>query len=65
MHTLSPLEKKARRAVVYFLNYVGFGPTSIAHIMNMHQSTTSRMASDMPKKWNPNKDLFMEQFVDE
>jgi predicted transcriptional regulator len=46
---LSPIERSARNSIVWRLSYVGFNINTIANIMNMTQSTVSRIVDKRPE----------------
>lgn len=49
-NSLSPIERSARNSIVCRLSYVGFNISTIANIMNMTQSTVSRIVDKSPEK---------------
>lgn len=48
---LTPIERGARNSIIWHLNAAGFNVTSISHIMNMGQSTVSRVVDAKPDKY--------------
>jgi len=47
---LSVIERSARNSIIWRLSYVGFNVTTIANVMNMQQSTVSRIIDKRPSK---------------
>lgn len=47
---LSIIERSARNSIIWRLSAVGFTVSSIANIMNMTQSTVSRMVDKKPSR---------------
>jgi predicted transcriptional regulator len=47
---LSIIERSARNSIIWRLSSVGFNVSSIANIMNMTQSTVSRMIDKKPSR---------------
>ncbi len=47
---LSIIERSARNSIIWRLAEVGFSVSSIANIMNMTQSTVSRMVDKKPSR---------------
>lgn len=47
---LSVIERSIRNSIIWRLSYVGFTVNTIANVMNMSQSTVSRIIDKRPSK---------------
>lgn len=47
---LTPIERGVRNSVIWHLHDAGFGVSTIANVMNMTQSTVSRVVSSKPER---------------
>jgi len=47
---LTPIEKGVRNSVIWHLNDAGFNIGTIANVLNMNQSTVSRVVSNKPER---------------